>query len=142
MSTAIKPLLPPTKPNVPTLFSARESALQRLSFSTEETLLHYHTTQNNSSLPESPTTSDRTLLDEDVITNIQNTDDDNHSHWRTDLLGLRTGLWQLVFAALSRVAAGPAYIISLLNGSRWRQSRLRQEVIMLRTWHGTIMTLC
>ena len=135
MSTAIKLLLPPTKPNVPMLFSPRDSAAHHLSFSTEEILQHYHTAQTGSSLPESPTTSYRTLLDEDIITDIHDRDGNNPFNWHTHLLGQWASLWQLVVAALSKAAAGPAYTISVLSGSRWRQSRMRREVSMLHTWH-------
>lgn len=126
MSTAVKLLLPSQKAKAPTPFSPRHTALPGFSGSSEaeEVAEPPHATQG---LRGSPVISRRMLLGEESETDYHSEDDQQLSMWRS-LLRRPTSIWLLVIALLRRIAATPGYIISVLNGSRWKQLRARQKV--------------
>ena len=86
-----------------------------------------HATQ---SLPAYPTASSTALKKEDNLTDLNLIHVQHTFHWRSLLLRRLSTIWQLIIAAFKTVAAVPVYIITVVNGTRWRQSRIRQKVII------------
>ena len=127
MSTAVKPLLPPLNPKAVTPFVPRNTAPQGLSGLSEEAELP-HATQ---SLSGSPHVSVR-ALNQDHLIDINPEDAQHTSKWRTLLLQHHTSIWQLIVAASKTTAAVPGYIMTVVNGTRWRQIRMRQKVLIQR----------
>ena len=126
MSTAVKPLLPPLQPKAVTLFIPRNTALQGLSGLSEEAELPHAT----HSLPDSPTVFRRPLTNNHDLIDFEPEHALHTSKWTSLLVRRCTSISQLIIAASTTAAAVPGKIISFVNGTRWRQTRLRQKVII------------
>lgn len=53
------------------------------------------------------------------------------------MLGRPAGICALVVASVGKIAAAPGFIISVLNGSHWKQLRMRRQVTNFWTWRQT-----
>ena len=115
MSTAVKLLLAPLHATAPAPFSPRTGPLRGWSMSSEETL------------PLSPRTSSGIFMYEGTDTDVIPGGTHRLFSWRS-LLRYPASVWLLVVTAFKKALRAPAYIISVLNGSRWKRFRRRQKV--------------
>lgn len=76
-------------------------------------------------VPPSPRASSGTLLYEEAETVFP---EEAHQAYRWRSLLRR--IWLFAIAAFRKAVAAPGYILSVVNGSRWRQLRRRQKVII------------
>ena len=124
MSTAVKPLLPSLQPKTVTPFVPRNTALHGLSGLSEEAELPHatHSLNGSPTVPSRPLTHGGDLIDFDPEHGLHT------SKWRSLLVRRCTSISQLIIAASRDVAAVPGYILTIVNGTRWRQARMRQKV--------------
>ncbi|KAL3135271.1 hypothetical protein ABBQ38_006243 [Trebouxia sp. C0009 RCD-2024] len=113
MSTAVKLLLAPLQATAPAPFCPRGPPVRGWSISSEETL------------PPSPRTSSGRLLYDGTKTNVH--PGGAHQLCRWSSLLRCPSIWLLVTAAFMQAVRAPTYIISILNGSRWKQLRKAPE---------------
>ncbi|KAL3157894.1 hypothetical protein ABBQ32_012304 [Trebouxia sp. C0010 RCD-2024] len=119
MSTAVKLLLAPLQATAPAPFCIRSAPLRGWSISSEE------------ALPPSPRSSRGRLWCEGTKTDLHPEGVHQLALCRSSsLLRCPTSIWLLVTAAFMQAVRAPAYIVSIVNGSRWKQLRRRQKALV------------
>ena len=128
MSTAVKLLLAPIHATAPAPFSPRTGPLRGWSMSSEDML------------PPSPRASSGTFQYEGTEADI--IPEGAHLLFsRSSLLNRPASIWLLVITAFKKALRAPAYILSVLNGSRWKRVRKCQKVT-IRYTKGCCSLVC